>query len=509
MQSADPEISICPNCGQPLEETFGGGLGCMTCWLRAGVSDEDEELQDPSPNAFDGCDHFGVYKIDRREDGSLYELGHGAMGVTYRAIDTALQRKIALKITTIPVAGRSKEARESFLREARAAAALPHENIATVFQFGIHEETGQCFCAMELVEGETLEERVRRLGPLDVRMTIDIAQQVTAALGASEERGLIHCDLKPANLMLVDLDGAELVGHDRQARRERRAQRAAPAVKIIDFGLAKALHSPADPIGLIHRGFVGTPAFASPEQFENSDVDVRSDIYSLGMTLWFALTGKTPFFGYSWGEIRRAQRFNILPIEQLKLARVPTRVCRLLKSMLAFERAKRVGTHELAAELRRCAAPATGKQRASVILAAAAALTLFVSAFFVFHSLRAHSASPASGLNPALPEEGVATLPFENLRREQNGAFLAHKMNNDLLTKLAKIPDLKVRWTATTPVPFLDIDKTVIPMIEEYRTVPRIVKERHRHKRVVRAQSLWHKLRYGWVTGHRDSVKKK
>jgi serine/threonine protein kinase len=285
MQSADPEISICPNCGQPLEETFGGELGCITCWLRAGVSAEDEELQDPSPNAFDGYDHFGVYKIDRREDGSLYELGHGAMGVTYRAIDTALQRKVALKIITFPAAGRSKEARESFLREACATAALRHENIAIVFQFRIHEETGQCFCAMELVEGETLEERVRRAAPLDVRTTMDIAQQVTAALSAAEERGLIHRDLKPANLMLADLNRSELVGRDRRARRKRTVQRAAPAVKIIDFGLAKGLHSPADPIGLIHRVFVGTPAFASPEQFENSDVDVRSDIYSLGMTL--------------------------------------------------------------------------------------------------------------------------------------------------------------------------------------------------------------------------------
>jgi hypothetical protein len=428
MQSADPEISICPNCGQPLEETLGGGLGCITCWLRAGVSGEDEELQAPSPNAFDGYDHFGVYKIDRREDGSLYQLGHGAMGVTYRATDTALQRKVAVKIITFPAAGRSKEGRESFLREARATAALRHENIATVFQFGIYEETGQCFCAMELIEGETLEERVRRAGPLDVRTTMDIAQQVTAALGAAEERGLIHRDLKPANLMLAYLSRSELVERDRRAcPRKRTVQHAAPAVRIIDFGLAKALHSPADPIGLIHRGFVGTPAFASPEQFENSDVDVRSDIYSLGMTLWFALTGKTPFAGYSWEQIRRAQLLNILPTQQLKLARVPTRVCMLLKSMLAFERAKRVGTHELAAELRRCATPATGTRRASAVVAAAAIVTLFAFAFFVFHSLHARSAPSASGLNRALLEEGIAPLPFENLRRDQNGAFLAHE----------------------------------------------------------------------------------
>src|SRR5262249_58853088 len=143
MKSADPENLTCPACGQRLEETFGGGLVCMPCWLRAGVSDEDEELQDSTPNAFEGYGHFGVYKIDRREDGTLYELGRGAMGITYRATDTTLRRKVALKIIGIAVAGRSKEARERFLGEARAAAALRHENVATVFQFGVHEETGQ------------------------------------------------------------------------------------------------------------------------------------------------------------------------------------------------------------------------------------------------------------------------------------------------------------------------------------------------------------------------------
>src|SRR5262245_24360705 len=252
MQSAGPEISICPDCGRPLQETFGGRLGCMACWLGAGISGEEDEQQHSTPDAFE---HFGVYKIDRREDGSLHELGHGAMGITYRAMDTTLQRNVALKIIGIAVAGRSREARESFLREARAAAALRHQNIATVFQFGIHEETGQCFYAMELVEGETLEERVRHAGPLDTRTTIDIAQQVTAALSAAEKRGLIHRDLKPANLMLVDLDDFELVGRDRRTHLGRTVRRAAPAVKIIDFGLAKALHVPGDPGELTHDGF--------------------------------------------------------------------------------------------------------------------------------------------------------------------------------------------------------------------------------------------------------------
>jgi Protein kinase domain len=216
MQPAAPEISACPICGGALEETSAGGLGCMICLLRVGILSED----DLEPSALGGLTarddaHFGVYEIERHPDGSLYELGRGAMGVTYRAIDTTLQRKVALKIIKIGIATRSAEARERFMREARTAAALRHENIATIFQFGIREETGQCFYAMELIEGETLEERVHRTGPLDVRTTINIAQQVTAALVAAEKRGLIHRDLKPANLMLVSPAG-ETANTDRK-----------------------------------------------------------------------------------------------------------------------------------------------------------------------------------------------------------------------------------------------------------------------------------------------------
>ena len=164
MQPPAPEVLTCPTCGGALEETSGGRLGCMVCLLRAGIGSEEEVAQDSTHEAFEGDVHFGVYEIDRREDGSLYELGRGAMGVTYRATDTTLQRKVALKIIKIDVVKRSVEARERFMREARAAAALRHENIATVYQFGIREETGQYFYAMELIEGETLEERVRRAG---------------------------------------------------------------------------------------------------------------------------------------------------------------------------------------------------------------------------------------------------------------------------------------------------------------------------------------------------------
>jgi serine/threonine protein kinase/tetratricopeptide (TPR) repeat protein len=368
MKLSAPETSTCSTCGAALEET--SDLGCMVCLLRVGLSGEDQVEEDRLAPA---DDRFGIYTIERHDDGNLHELGRGAMGVTFCAIDTSLQRKVALKIIKTDLAARSAEARERFMREARAAAALRHENVATVYQFGVREETGQCFYAMELVEGETLEERVRRTGPLDVRTTIAIGLQVTAALSAAEKRGLVHRDLKPANLMLV-------APEDGGGTKDRHRHNEMPLVKIIDFGLAKALNSEADPMSLTRDGFVGTPAFASPEQFRHAPLDVRSDVYSLGLTLWFALTGKTPFQGRNVDEIQHAQQAGALPIEKLKAAHVPSRLISLLESMLALEPAARLGTQDLMAHLRHCHVPI---KPARVAFGAVAVFVIAAIAFFV------------------------------------------------------------------------------------------------------------------------------
>src|SRR5262249_54714357 len=346
------------------------------------------------------------------------------------------------------------------------------------------------------------------------------------------------------NLMLVDSDESQPVGLDRRARWERTAQRAVPVAKIIDFGLAKALHAPIDPMRRTYDGFLGTPAFASPEQFENFALDVRSDIYSLGVTLWFALTGKTPFAGRSVEEIHRAQQSNVLPMKQLKSAQVPSRLSFLLKSMPAFAPAARPGPHKLAAELRRCAAQATGARRTRVVLASVAMLIPVASAAFVFHSPRTHSAPPSSGLNPAPPEKSPAALPFENLSSEPDSAFLAHRLHDDVLTKLANIADLKiisrtsvmrysdkkgalaerdpgaaasdenvfgddtvhynqifidsvVARTAPTPAPFVEIDQNLIPTMKRYRASQQTAQVRSQYKRINHKRTLWHKLRYG------------
>ena len=364
----DAPKGLCPACaletglGPPTHEAVAGvdssavAAYSAEAAAKAGSTKADDPDRPASPmpattRAAEMLGKFGDFEIARREDGSTWELGRGGMGVTYRARDNVLHRSVALKVIEVPPeAGNSEVVRERFLREARAAAALRHPNVAAVYHFGTVPKPDRCYYAMELVEGETLEARVRREGPLKVAQVLEIGVQVTRALIAAANQGLIHRDLKPANIMLTRSEDSS----------------AGFEVKVIDFGLAKVTAESFGEMDLTHGGFVGTPNFASPEQFESGPVDVRSDIYSLGATLWFALTGKTPFAGRDIEEIRSAQKSNALPVEQLKAARVPPSLRSLLKSMLAFEPAARPGVQDLAAQLRRCSALADIEMAADV-----------------------------------------------------------------------------------------------------------------------------------------------
>ena len=405
--------AACSVCGEPMNAKGD----CLACLLRTGL-DKSVAEEDTTTSLV-----FGDFEIMRHEDGLFWELGRGAMGVTYLALDNVLRRKVALKVIEVPKVARSSQLlRERFLREARAAAALRHPNVAAVYQFGGSPDGSHRYYAMELVEGETLEARVRRDGPLNAKLVLEIAIQTTRALMAASAHGLTHRDLKPGNIMLTLNDNAEL------------------EVKVIDFGLAKAIADAESEMDLTHGEFVGTPNFASPEQFGSGPVDVRSDIYSLGATLWFALTGKTPFAGRNIEEIHRAQQSKALPIEQLNAARVPSRLGHLLKSMLAVEPAARPGTHDLAARLQRCSAQSSGARRTRIAVATSVILILGVSAFFVFPSLRNESAPS----NAAVSEKSIAVLPFENLSNDREDASFADGVQDDLLTKLATIADLRV-----------------------------------------------------------------
>ena len=311
--------------------------------------------------------------------------------------------------------------RERFLREARAAAALRHPNVAGVFRFGSLDQADRCYCAMELVEGETLDALVRRDGPLEVERALEIGIQVTRALMAAAERGLVHRDLKPANIMLTHNESAP----------------AKVEVKVIDFGLAKAATPAPGEMELTHGGFVGTPAFASPEQFAGGAIDARTDIYSLGITLWFALSGRRPFAGRTIEEIRH--RRTHLPLEQLQ--GVPRRVIDLLRSCLAVDPGERpASAGVLLKALESCRAESVKRRRTRnlAVLSGIALLALGITALMLWRNKHdvIVSATPA--------EKSIAVLPFESLSEEKANAYFAEGVQDEILTRLAAVRDLKV-----------------------------------------------------------------
>src|SRR5262245_33830110 len=197
-------------------------------------------------------------------------------------------------------------------------------------------------------------------------------------------------------------------------------------------------------MGLTHGGFVGTPAFASPEQFTDAPIDVRSDIYSLGATLWYLLTGHRPFEGATIEQIRANQRSRLLPIEQLKVARVPSRLISLLMSMLAREPAARPSVRALTSQLQDCRAQILDRWKSARRLAIAAGLIGIATAAFVLLP-RWHNRAVSQNAAPAnVPPKSIAVLPFRNLSEEKENAFFADGLQDDLVTGLARIKDLKV-----------------------------------------------------------------
>ncbi len=231
------------------------------------------------------------------------------MGVVFRAQDEQLQRPVALKVLR-PSLGTG--AHERFVQEARAAAAISHDQVVTIYQVG--EDHGLAYLAMQLLEGETLEDRLKREGKLPAAEVLRIGRQIAAGLAAAHAKHLIHRDVKPANIWLEAGSGR---------------------AKLVDFGLARALEN--DP-RITESGMIaGTPCYMSPEQAVGGSLDERSDLFSLGCVLYRMATGEQPFPGSNaLATLRAIEEDSPRPPQEAD-ANVPVAVSDLVMGLLAKE----------------------------------------------------------------------------------------------------------------------------------------------------------------------------
>lgn len=310
----------------------------------------------------------------------LEKLGAGGMGVVYKAEDSQLKRTVALKFLP-PDMSSDPEAGERFLREARAASALDHPNICTVYEVGKGED-GQLFISMAYYDGVTLQEKIGH-GRLSVEESCAIAMQVARGLAEAHSRGMAHRDVKPANILVTKGNVA----------------------KILDFGLARLRGD----LALTRAGStIGTVAYMSPEQAQGLDTDERTDLWALGVILYEMLAGTRPFRG----DHEAAVMYEVLNSEPPSLAPVrpdvPQQVNDLISRLLKKDPSRRVGSAEAVVEaLRSALAP-----------------------------------KPAA---PAEPEErSIAVLYFENMSPDKENDYFCAGIADDIITDLSKIKELRV-----------------------------------------------------------------
>ena len=402
------------------------------------------------------------YELEKGDDGTPVELGRGAMGVTYKAVDVDLRCPVTLKVISEKYLN-DDSARLRFLREARAAASLRHPNVASVFHLG--KSGRNYFYAMEFVEGETLESLIRRSGRLEIKLALEITTQIAAGLVAVHEKKLVHRDIKPTNIMVSLKDGNRVTA------------------KIIDLGLSKTVaESPSQPAISIPGAFAGTPEFASPEQFAGVGVDIRSDLYSLGVTLWEMLTRKVPFRGTP-AEVMYQHQHAPLPIEQL--IDVPQPIVVLLQVLLEKDpkwrfqnptelvnalpkvndaiKARRsitdqnlraitteqLGTRSKAASILPRLKTVIGTRKSHPIvwvalaLFAGAGLITMIGTFFTATHRIPDASIPALS-KTKIPEKSIAVLPFESLSENKSDTYFADGVQDEILSNLAKVSQLKV-----------------------------------------------------------------
>ena len=366
------------------DKSSRGPLQALSDWLRGTLTPP------PSPQSLSDApvregtpSRIGHYTITGK-------LGEGGMGVVYVAADEQLGRRVAIKMMSS--VGSDSSGRERFEKEAKAAAAVNHPNICQIYGIGDHD--GEPFIAMELLEGETLSEKLKG-GPMSVADTVPVALQILAALSALHSKGVVHRDLKPSNVFLT-----------------------AHGVKLLDFGLARKsdpeLATLASAGGLTRTGMVlGTPRYMAPEQVTGEGLDARSDIFAVGAILFEMLAGRPAFGGKNAVEILHATLHEQPPA--LTGSPAVAAADRVIRRALAKRPADRPASAESMAEELRATRGLSGES------------------------------TPAM----ARPLTRIVVLPFRMLRPDPETDFLAFSLPDAISTSLSAIKSLVVRSSAT------------------------------------------------------------
>jgi serine/threonine-protein kinase len=380
-------------------------------------------------------------------------LGGGGMGVVYRAFDTRLDRTVALKFLP-PHLAASAEARARFVREAKAASALDHPHIATVYEISQIED-GHRFIAMAYYEGETLKAKIGREAPLPIEEALGYAEQTAEALARAHEAGIVHRDVKPANVMVTE--------HG--------------AVKLLDFGLARA----ADQSHLTRSGArMGTAAYMSPEQARGENVDARTDLWALGVLLYEMLTGARPFHGGRETAILHAILHEApVPLDERR-DEVPTALQAVVERCLEKEPKRRYPSAEALLEDLR-APRSEGASFSNVQSADAGSLgllplvtsgwrtgaTVLLLALIVIVGWALWPGVPTQDRGgPAIPERSVAVLPFTYLGAADSTDYFSLGITEEILGRLAKVSALSV-ISRTSVMQYRQTDKSLREIGEE------------------------------------------